>query len=192
MFCKPFLLSIFHRGNQGQDVFEFKCSPTSHLRRRTSQNTPRNGPMNSPPESESLYKGCFNTGVVFLVPAVPASIYKVSEDIIVNEGSNVTLTCFASGRPEPAITWRLLNPSGKDQPTVNGASDRLNICGVSLCQKRIFRRETGRVPNAEPRWVSACVTVRTAVETNVGFFIRTCHCAVMDGDALRVSVRRQR
>lgn len=33
--------------------------------------------------------------------------------------------------------------------------------------------------------------VRTAVETNVGFFIRTCHSAVMDGDALHVSVRRQ-
>lgn len=57
-----------------------------------------------------------NTGAVFLVPTVPASIYKVSEDIIVNEGSNVTLTCFANGRPEPAISWRLLNPSGKGQP----------------------------------------------------------------------------
>lgn len=74
--------------------------------------------MNRPPKSEFMYKGCFNAGVVFLVPAVPASIYKVSEDIIVNEGSNVTLTCFANGRPEPAITWRLLNPSGKDPPMV--------------------------------------------------------------------------
>ncbi|XP_029699584.1 limbic system-associated membrane protein isoform X3 [Takifugu rubripes] len=51
------------------------------------------------------------TSQVYLIVQVPASIYKVSEDIIVNEGSNVTLTCFASGRPEPAITWRLLNPS---------------------------------------------------------------------------------
>ena len=44
---------------------------------------------------------------------VPANIYKVSEDITVNEGSNVTLSCLASGRPDPAITWRLLNPSGE-------------------------------------------------------------------------------
>lgn len=51
---------------------------------------------------------------MFLVPTVPANIYKVSEDITVNEGSNVTLSCLASGRPDPAITWRLLNPSGKN------------------------------------------------------------------------------
>jgi len=37
----------------------------------------------------------------------------VSEDITVNEGSNVTLSCLASGRPDPIITWRLLNPSGE-------------------------------------------------------------------------------
>lgn len=54
--------------------------------------------------------------VVSPVPPVPANIYKVSEDIIVNEGSNVTLSCLASGRPDPAITWRLLNPSGKNHP----------------------------------------------------------------------------
>ncbi|MEQ2194341.1 hypothetical protein XENOCAPTIV_027763 [Xenoophorus captivus] len=49
-----------------------------------------------------------------LVSTVPATIYKVSEDIIVNEGSNVTLSCLASGRPDPLITWRLLNPSGRE------------------------------------------------------------------------------
>lgn len=49
-----------------------------------------------------------------LVSTVPANIYKVSEDITVNEGSNVTLSCLASGRPDPMITWRLLNPSGEN------------------------------------------------------------------------------
>lgn len=49
----------------------------------------------------------------YLSLSVPANIYKVSEDITINEGNNVTLTCLASGRPEPMITWRLLNPSGK-------------------------------------------------------------------------------
>lgn len=50
------------------------------------------------------------TSHVYLIVQVPASIYKVSEDVIVNEGSNVTLSCLASGRPDPIITWRLLNP----------------------------------------------------------------------------------
>lgn len=53
-----------------------------------------------------------------LVSTVPATIYKVSEDIIVNEGSNVTLSCLASGRPDPLITWRLLNPSGKKHANI--------------------------------------------------------------------------
>uniref|UniRef100_A0A8C6WPZ7 Limbic system associated membrane protein n=1 Tax=Neogobius melanostomus TaxID=47308 RepID=A0A8C6WPZ7_9GOBI len=47
------------------------------------------------------------TSHVYLIVQVPASIYKVSEDVIVNEGSNVTLSCLASGRPDPIITWRL-------------------------------------------------------------------------------------
>ncbi|KAG1927810.1 limbic system-associated membrane protein [Pimephales promelas] len=53
------------------------------------------------------------TSQVFLIVQVPAIIYKVSEDITVNEGSNVTLTCLANGRPDPSITWRLLNPSAE-------------------------------------------------------------------------------
>uniref|UniRef100_A0A3B4WIL1 Ig-like domain-containing protein n=1 Tax=Seriola lalandi dorsalis TaxID=1841481 RepID=A0A3B4WIL1_SERLL len=56
------------------------------------------------------------TSQVYLIVQVPANIYKVSEDITVNEGSNVTLSCLASGRPDPTITWRLLNPSGKSHP----------------------------------------------------------------------------
>lgn len=55
-----------------------------------------------------------NPDVISLVCPVPADIYKVSEDITVNEGSNLTLSCLASGRPDPAINWRLLNPSGEN------------------------------------------------------------------------------
>ncbi|XP_068173718.1 limbic system-associated membrane protein isoform X3 [Antennarius striatus] len=53
------------------------------------------------------------TSQVYLIVQVPALIMKVSEDVTVNEGSNLTLTCLASGRPDPSITWRLLNPSGR-------------------------------------------------------------------------------
>ncbi|XP_022524778.1 limbic system-associated membrane protein isoform X2 [Astyanax mexicanus] len=51
------------------------------------------------------------TSQVYLIVQVPANIYRVSEDINVNEGSNVTLSCLANGRPDPSITWRLLSPS---------------------------------------------------------------------------------
>uniref|UniRef100_A0A8C6TL54 Limbic system associated membrane protein n=1 Tax=Neogobius melanostomus TaxID=47308 RepID=A0A8C6TL54_9GOBI len=64
---------------------------------------------------------------------VPASIYKVSEDVIVNEGSNVTLSCLASGRPDPIITWRLLNPSGE----AAGWEEFLDIIGI-------MRNQAGR------------------------------------------------
>uniref|UniRef100_H3BWW7 Ig-like domain-containing protein n=1 Tax=Tetraodon nigroviridis TaxID=99883 RepID=H3BWW7_TETNG len=74
------------------------------------------------------------TSQVYLIVQVPASIYKVSEDMIVNEGSNVTLTCFANGRPEPAISWRLLNPSAADP--LDG-DEYLDITGI-------MRNQAGR------------------------------------------------
>lgn len=43
--------------------------------------------------------------------AVPPDIldYPTSTDMVVREGSNVTLRCAASGSPEPVITWRREN-----------------------------------------------------------------------------------
>lgn len=39
---------------------------------------------------------------------VPPDIldYQTSTDMVVTEGSNVTLRCAATGSPEPSITWR--------------------------------------------------------------------------------------
>uniref|UniRef100_A0A8C5D7X5 Ig-like domain-containing protein n=1 Tax=Gouania willdenowi TaxID=441366 RepID=A0A8C5D7X5_GOUWI len=73
------------------------------------------------------------TSQVYLIVQVPASIYKVSEDIVVNEGSNVTLSCLASGRPDPLITWRLLNPSAEP---LDG-EEYLDIMGI-------MRNQAGR------------------------------------------------
>ena len=40
--------------------------------------------------------------------AVPPDIldYPTSTDMVVREGSNVTLKCAATGSPPPTITWR--------------------------------------------------------------------------------------
>ena len=45
--------------------------------------------------------------------AVPPKIYDISSDITVNEGSNVSLICTASGKPEPSISWRHITPLGE-------------------------------------------------------------------------------
>ncbi|CAK6980635.1 limbic system-associated membrane protein [Scomber scombrus] len=57
----------------------------------------------------------------------------MSDDMIVNEGSNVTLSCLASGRPDPLITWRLLNPSAEP---LDG-EEYLDIIGI-------MRNQAGR------------------------------------------------
>ncbi|NXV20922.1 NEGR1 regulator, partial [Cepphus grylle] len=50
---------------------------------------------------------------VHLTVQVSPKIFRISSDIIVNEGSNITLVCLATGKPEPSISWRHISPSGK-------------------------------------------------------------------------------
>ncbi|NXI57532.1 CEPU1 protein, partial [Chloroceryle aenea] len=44
------------------------------------------------------------------VTAVSPKIIEISSDISINEGGNVSLTCIATGRPDPTITWRHISP----------------------------------------------------------------------------------
>lgn len=44
---------------------------------------------------------------MFFVPVPPDILdYPTSTDMVVTEGSNVTLKCAATGSPTPTITWR--------------------------------------------------------------------------------------
>ncbi|KAL6059826.1 hypothetical protein STEG23_005936, partial [Scotinomys teguina] len=61
---------------------------------------------------------------------VPPKIYDISNDMTINEGTNVTLTCLATGKPEPAISWRHISPSAK--PFENG--QYLDIYGITRDQ----------------------------------------------------------
>jgi Immunoglobulin domain len=47
-------------------------------------------------------------GILLFLLAVPPDIldYPTSTDMVVREGSNVTLKCAATGSPSPNITWR--------------------------------------------------------------------------------------
>ncbi|NXE98983.1 NEGR1 regulator, partial [Menura novaehollandiae] len=52
---------------------------------------------------------------VHLTVQVSPKIFRISSDIVVNEGSNVTLVCLATGKPEPSISWRHISPSGESR-----------------------------------------------------------------------------
>ncbi|KAI4553150.1 hypothetical protein MJT46_016444 [Ovis ammon polii x Ovis aries] len=45
-------------------------------------------------------------------PIVSPKIVEISSDISINEGNNISLTCIATGRPEPTVTWRHISPKG--------------------------------------------------------------------------------
>ncbi|NXE24082.1 NEGR1 regulator, partial [Ardeotis kori] len=63
---------------------------------------------------------------VHLTVHVSPKIFRISSDLVVNEGSNVTLVCLATGKPEPSISWRHISPSGKHSYLSPGA-----FCNVS-------------------------------------------------------------
>ncbi|XP_061884608.1 neuronal growth regulator 1 isoform X1 [Entelurus aequoreus] len=65
-----------------------------------------------------------------LIVKVPPKIYDISSDITVNEGSNVSLICTASGKPEPAISWRHITPSARKYDS----GEYLNISSISRDQ----------------------------------------------------------
>ncbi|MCJ8742527.1 hypothetical protein PDJAM_G00082990 [Pangasius djambal] len=54
------------------------------------------------------------TTSVHIIVQVPPKIVNFSNSLVVNEGSNVTLMCLANGKPEPAISWKMLSPKAND------------------------------------------------------------------------------
>ncbi|XP_030632957.1 limbic system-associated membrane protein [Chanos chanos] len=94
------------------------------------------------------------TSQVYLIVQVPPNIYKVSEDISVNEGSNVTLSCLANGRPDPSITWRLLNPSAEP---LDG-EEYLDISGIMRTQAGRYEcKASNDVASPDVKYVNVVV-----------------------------------
>ncbi|XP_012989998.1 neurotrimin isoform X6 [Esox lucius] len=86
------------------------------------------------------------TTSVHILVQVPPIIINLSKDIVVNEGSNVTLMCQASGKPEPSLTWKLLSPS--DAPSVSEGRD----VGVAPGQRGVLECEVDSMPEADFEW----------------------------------------
>ncbi|XP_046717542.1 neurotrimin isoform X4 [Silurus meridionalis] len=54
------------------------------------------------------------TTSVHIIVQVPPKIFNFSKTMVVNEGFNVTLMCLANGKPEPAISWKMLSHKAND------------------------------------------------------------------------------
>ncbi|XP_075471937.1 neuronal growth regulator 1 isoform X9 [Ascaphus truei] len=83
---------------------------------------------------------------VHLIVQVSPKIYDISSDMVVNEGTNVSLTCLAAGKPEPSISWRHISPSVA--PTIL----EISPTGVSLGRTGLIRCETAAVPPPIFEW----------------------------------------
>uniref|UniRef100_G3UTK9 Ig-like domain-containing protein n=1 Tax=Meleagris gallopavo TaxID=9103 RepID=G3UTK9_MELGA len=76
---------------------------------------------------------------VHLTVQVSPKIFRISSDIVVNEGSNVTLVCLATGKPEPSISWRHISPSGKclgcrwELPPIQGLEEMSLPFSLTTC-----------------------------------------------------------
>ncbi|XP_043590456.1 neurotrimin-like isoform X5 [Bombus pyrosoma] len=98
----------------------------------------------------------------YLEVVVPPSIItkETSTDMVVREGSNVTLTCKASGYPEPYIMWRR-----EDGKNINYNGDNVNVVnGEVLHIVKISRLHMGSylciASNDVPPRVSQRISLR--------------------------------
>ncbi|MBN3277729.1 NEGR1 regulator, partial [Polyodon spathula] len=78
---------------------------------------------------------------VHLTVQVPPKIYDISSDIVVNEGTNITLICLASGKPEPSISWRHITPLGMKSfsPLTRQAQSKADTSSCQFCLPNTHR-----------------------------------------------------
>ncbi|XP_069080558.1 neurotrimin-like isoform X1 [Pleurodeles waltl] len=75
------------------------------------------------------------TARMHLIVQVPPQIVEISSDVVVNEGSNISLTCVATGRPEPTVNWRQVSHSGAG---LVSEDEYLEISGITKEQSGLY------------------------------------------------------
>lgn len=95
---------------------------------------------------------------VHIIVQVPARIVNISTDITVNEGSNVSLTCFATGRPEPSIIWKHRSSSGAPTSRFITEGEYVDIIGITKEQSGVYEcMSTNYVSAPDVRMVQVTV-----------------------------------
>nr|XP_047919449.1 neurotrimin isoform X2 [Anser cygnoides] len=96
------------------------------------------------------------TSRVHLIVQVSPKITEISSDISINEGGNVSLTCIATGRPDPTITWRHISPKAVG---FISEDEYLEITGIT-------REQSGEYECSASNDVAAPVVQRVKVTVN--------------------------
>ncbi|TFK06329.1 ribonucleases P/MRP protein subunit POP1 [Platysternon megacephalum] len=87
---------------------------------------------------------------------VSPKIVEISSDISINEGGNISLTCIATGRPDPTITWRHISPKAVGFVSED---EYLEITGIT-------REQSGEYECSASNDVAAPVVRRVKVTVN--------------------------
>ncbi|XP_039352551.1 protein CEPU-1 isoform X5 [Mauremys reevesii] len=96
------------------------------------------------------------TSRVHLIVQVSPKIVEISSDISINEGGNISLTCIATGRPDPTITWRHISPKAVGFVSED---EYLEITGIT-------REQSGEYECSASNDVAAPVVRRVKVTVN--------------------------
>uniref|UniRef100_UPI00358F803A limbic system-associated membrane protein-like n=1 Tax=Myxine glutinosa TaxID=7769 RepID=UPI00358F803A len=140
------------RWTQDQRISLERRSPTQYALRVREVGLRDEGPYTCSLQGP----GSPHTATLYLLVQVPPVITEISEDLTIDEGSNVTAFCSATGRPEPAVSWRHLSPAAQLE----------EVEGEFLFLERVSRTQAGEYQCSAANDVTIADTRRLRLTVN--------------------------
>ncbi|XP_075695211.1 neurotrimin isoform X2 [Rhinoderma darwinii] len=124
------------------------------------------------------------TSRVHLIVQVPPTIVEISSNIVVNEGNNVSLSCIATGRPEPVVNWRYLSPKARG---FMSEDEYLEITGITREQSGVYECSAANdVSSPDVRRVTVTVNYPPYILDARNIGVPLGHQGILQCDALAV------